>query len=252
MKGVRLGVAKTVRMRLPQEIVDHIVDYISDHRATLFACTHLSRAWCIAARTHLYRTFAVSDSAGFKAVDDLKRIGIVHLVRRVAATQKMNQTELSLPPRALTRLNAFTHLQELELRYLNVGELFFGILGHCDILRSTVRTLTLQYPRSSIKRIVYIISWFSNLENLTVDWIDGVITDDSQVPAIERPPPLTGWLRLSGISDQEFIRDLASVQMGVRFRTVDLRYCRKVQEIISGCAGTMERLIWHSSDFLGG
>jgi hypothetical protein len=251
VKKVRLGMSRARSVRLPQEIVDYIVDHISDDRSTLFACTHLSRTWCIAARMHLHRTFTVSDSAGFNIVDDLQKIGVIHLVHRVVATRKVNQKDFLLHPKALTRLNAFASLQELDLKYLDVGELGLGLHDHCDTLRSTVRTLALRYPTGSAKRIVYFISLFSKLENLTVDSINTVVTDDSGVPLIERSPPLTGRLRLSGISDPEFICGLASMQEGIRFRTVDLRFCREVQEIIGGCAGSMERLIWHSSDFLG-
>lgn len=251
VKRARFGMSRTRSVRLPQEIVDYIVDYISDDRPTLFACTHLSRTWCISARTHLYRTFTVSDSTGFNIVDDLRKIGVIHLVHRVVATRKVNQADFLLPHKAMTRLNAFTYLQELDLKYLDVGELGLGLHEHCGILKSTIRTLALRYPTGSIKRIVYFISLFSQLENLTVDSINKVAADDSQVPVIENSPPLTGRLMLSGISDQEFICDLVSMPKGIRFRTVDLRFCREVQEIIDGCAGTMERLIWYSSDFLG-
>ena len=250
VKRVRFGMSKARSLKLPQEIVDYIVDQISDDRPTLFACTHLSRTWCIAARTHLYRTFLVSDSAGFKAVDDLQKMGVIGLVQRMAVTRKIHQADF-LVPKALKRLNAFTSLQELDLRYLDVGELVLRLHKRCDTLRSTVRTLALHYPTGSTKRIVSFVSLFSNLENLAVDGINRVDTYDSQVPTIECSPPLTGRLRLSGIPDQDFIRELASMQRGVKFRTVDLRFCREVQEIIDACSGTMERLTWHSSDFLG-
>lgn len=169
----------------------------------------------------------------------------------MVATRKINQADFLLPPKALTRLNTFTQLQELDLRYLDVGELVLGLHQRCDTFRSTVRTLALRYPTGSVKRILCFISLFSKLENLTVDSINKVDTYDSQVPVIECPPSLTGRLSLSGISDQEFICYLTSMQKGVRFRTVDLRFCHEVQEIIDCCAGTMERLIWHPSDFLG-
>lgn len=148
-------------------------------------------------------------------------------------------------------LSEFEHIQELDLKDLDVGELVLGLHTRCDTLKSTVRSLTLRYPTGSVKRIIWFISLFSHLENLAVDSINTVVSDDYQVPVIESSPPLTGRLRLSGISDQEFIRNLFSMQNGVRFRTVDQRFCREVQEIIDGCAGTMERLIWHSSDSLG-
>ena len=245
-----LGVGKANSIWLPQELVDCIVDYISDDRPTLFACTHLSRTWCISARFHLYRTFTVSASSEFDAVEDLQRMGMIHLVRRMVATRKINQADFLLPT-TLTRLHAFTHLQELDIRYLDVGNLLLWLHEHCDILKNTVRTLTLRYPRGSIKQLVCFINLFSNLENLTVDSIDRTIAYDSKVPVIEYSPPLTGRLTLTGIFDPEFIAGLASMQKGVRFRTVDLQFCGEVQEIIEACAESMERLIYHPSDFRG-
>lgn len=237
-------------VRLPQELVDCIVDYVSEDRQTLFACTYLSRTWCIAARAHLYRTFTVLDSAGFDAADDLHRMGMIHLVRRIVVTRQIHQSDFLLP-KTMTRLHTFTHLQELDIRYLNVGQPLLWIHEHCDILKSTVRTLTLRYPRGSIKELLCFISLFSGLENLNVDSIDSVSTSGDFVPVLETSPPLTGRLNLTGIFDQEFMSGLVSFQKGVKFRTVDLQFCGEVQEVINGCAGTMERFICQPSDFRG-
>lgn len=237
-------------VRLPQEIVDYIVEHISNDRSTLFACTHLSRTWCIAARPHLHRTFTVSDSAGFKAIKVLQRVGVIDLVRRVAVTRGIDQSDF-LGPKALTGLNAFASLQELDLRYLDLGELVPRLHEGCDALRSAIRTLTLHYPTYNANHIFFFVNLFANLENLAVEGIDSVVTGDSQVPAIELSPPLTGQLRLSRILDRNFIRYLGSMQKGVKFRTVDLRFCQGMREIIDGCAGTMERLIWYDFDSRG-
>lgn len=242
--------SKAGAARLPQEIVDCIVNYVSEDRPTLFACTHLSRTWCIAARAHLHRTFTVSDPAGFDAANDLQRMGIIHLVRRIVVARQIHQTDFLLPE-TMTRLHAFTHLQELDIRYLDVGEPLRWLHEHCDILKSTVRTLTLRYPRGSIKQLLCFISLFAGLENLTVDSIDREAAPDAFVPVLESSPPLTGRLTLTGIFDQEFMSGLVSLQKGVKFRTVDLQFCGEVQEIIGGCAGTVEKFICHPSDFRG-
>ena len=237
-------------MRLPQELVDCIVGYISEDRPTLFACTHLSRTWYIAARAHLYRTFTVLDSAGFDAADDLQGMGMIHLVRKIVVSRQIHQMDFLLPE-TMTRLHTFTHLQELDIRYLNVGQQLLWLHEHCDILKSTVRTLTLRYPRGGIKELLCFISLFSSLENLTVDSIDRDFTPEVFVPVLETSPPLTGRLALTGIFDQEFMSGLVSLQKGVKFRTVDLQFCGEVHEIIDGCAGTMERFICQPSDFHG-
>lgn len=238
--------------RLPQEIVDSIVDHISDDRKTLLACTQLSRAWCIAARIHLHWTFTVSHSAGLKAVDDLEIMGTIHLVRKMVVSPKQGQMGFLLPHKALIRLNAFNHLQELVLTCYDIGELVLGLHENCDTLKSTVRTLTLQYPSGSTKRIVWFISLFSNLENLAVhDSMYMVNTEDPQVPVTESPP-LKGWLNLKTIwKGSEFICDLASMQHGMRFRTVELCGSAGVQGVINGCGRTMERLIWYAFHILG-
>lgn len=249
MKRV-LGISKPGNVRLPQEIVDYIVDYISDDRSTLFACTHLSRTWCIAARAHLHRTFTVSNFAGFEAVNDLQSMGIAHLVRRIAVTRQIHQTDFLLPG-TIAHLNAFTHLQELDIKYLNVGELLDWLHLHCDVLKTTIRTLTLRYPRGGTKQLLCFISLFSGLENLAVESIDNGHAYDTAVPVLKSSPPLTGRLTLTGIFDQEFTSGLASLQKGLKFRTVDLQFCGETQEVIDGCAETMERLICHPSDFRG-
>lgn len=241
---------KKPSVRLPQELVDHIVDYISEDRRTLLACTHLSRTWCIAARAHLYRTFTVLDSEGFSAADDLQRMGMTHLVRRIVVSRQIHQMDFLLPE-TMIRLHAFTHLQELDIRYLNVGQPLQWLHEHCDILKSTVRTLTLRYPKGSIKQLLCFISLFKSLENLAVDSIDRDFISEDFTPVLETSPPLTGRLTLTGIFDQEFMSGLVSLQKGVKFRTVDLQFCGEVQVIVDGCAGTMERFICQPSDFHG-
>jgi len=245
-----LGVSKTGSVHLPQEIVDCILDYVSEDRPTLFACTHLSRTWCIGARLHLYRTFTVSDSPGFEAVNDIKSMGTNHLVRKLVIARRMSQSDLVIPT-ITARLNAFMHLQELDIRYLNVGELLAWLPQHCGVLKPTVRTLTLRYPRGSTKQILCFVSLFSGLENLAVDNIEQESPSDVVVPFPESSPLLTGRLTLTGILDQEFMSGLASLQKGLKFRTVDLQFCGEAQEVIDGCAGTMRQFICHPSDFRG-
>jgi len=247
MKRV-LGVSKAGNVQLPQEIVDYIVDHISEDRATLFACTHLSRTWCIAARTHLHRTLTVSNSAGFDAADDLQRMGTIHLVRRIIVARQIHQADF-LSHETMIRLHAFTHLQELDIRYLDVGKPLRWLHGRRDTIKSTIRTLTLRYPKGSIKQLVCFISLFSGLENLTVDSINKEIAPGPFALVPESSPPLTGRLTLTGIFDQEFMSGLVSLQDGLKFRTVDLQFCGETQEVIDGCAGTMERFIYHPSDF---
>lgn len=234
-------------VRLPQELVDSIVGYISEDRATLFACTRLSRTWYIAARAHLYRTFTVSDSAGFDAADDFQTMKIIHLVRRIVVARQIHQMDFMLPE-TMTRLRAFTRLQELDIRYLNVGPPLAWLHGNYNILTSTVRTLTLRYPKGSIKELLCFIGLFSGLENLTVDSIDRDSSPGALVPVLDTSPPLTGRLGLTGIFDQEFMSGLVSFRKGVKFRTVDLQFCGEAQAIIDGCAGTMKRFICQPSD----
>lgn len=240
------GASKSMRrsLLLPQEIVDCIVDYISHDPPTLFACTHLSYTWYIAARAHLYRTLMVLNVAGFKEVRDLRKMGTIHLVRKIVATREVHPLDF-LSPKVLTRLSAFTHLQKLDFESPDFRDLTPQLCKGCDTLKSTIRTLGLRHPRGSTRSIVFFISLFSNLEDLILTNIaDAEITDDPRVPVVEFSPPLTGRLSLSGIDNPDFTRDLASLQKGFGFRAVDVRFCRDIEEIIDSCAGTMERLVW--------
>jgi hypothetical protein len=177
-------------------------------------------------------------------------MGMIDLVRKLVVSRKVNQPDFFIPP-TINVLYAFTRVQELEIRYFDVGAPLPWLHEHCDILKSTVQSLTLRYPKGSVKQLACFISMFSNLENLTVDSIDIAPVYDPRVPAIESSPPFTGRLTLTGIFDQDFLCALASMQKGVRFRTVDLQFCGEMQEIIDACAGTMERLICHPSDARG-
>ena len=176
---------------------------------------------------------------------------MIHFVRKIIVVRQIHQADFLLPE-TMTRLHTFTHLQELDIRYLSVGQPLRWLHEHCDILKSTIRTLTLRYPRGSVKELLCFIGLFSSLENLIVDSIDRNFTSGTFVPVLETSPPLTGRLTLTGIFDREFMSGLVSFQKGVKFRTVDLQYCGEVQVIVDGCAGTMERFVCQPSDFRGG
>ena len=176
---------------------------------------------------------------------------MIDLVRKMVAIRRVNWQADFLIPSTMDRMHAFTRLQELDIRYLDVGAPLLWLHEHCDVLKSTVRSLTLRYPRASIQQLGCFISLFSKLENLTVVGIGVTIAHDFQVPAITRSPPFTGRLTLMRIPDQELLSALASMRNGVKFRTVDLQFCVEVQELVDACAGTMERLICHPSDFHG-
>ncbi|GJE86428.1 hypothetical protein PsYK624_025080 [Phanerochaete sordida] len=53
------GERELVRRDIPVEVVEHIIDYLADHRRTLKACALTSRAWLPRARYHLYSTLVV-------------------------------------------------------------------------------------------------------------------------------------------------------------------------------------------------
>ena len=245
-----LWVSKIGNVDLPQEIVDHIVNYISDDRPTLFACTHLSRTWCIAARAHLYRTYTVWSFTGFRAVNNLQSTGAVHFVRRLVVAQQIHQADF-LSSRTTTYLNAFTQLQDLRIERLNVGGLLTWLHPHYAILNPTVQTLTLRYPRGTAKQLLCFISLFSGLEDLVVERTENETVSDAVVPVPEFSPPLTGRLKMVGIFDQEFMSGLASFRKGLKFRVVNLQFCEGAQKVIDGCVGTMERFVYHPPDFRG-
>ena len=131
------GKAKDSCLQLPQEIVDRIVDDVSNDRPTLIACTYLSCTWYIAARIYLHRTFTVFRSAGFKHVNALQEKGTINLVSRVCVYPRDDRADF-LVPEALRPLSAFKSPQELRLFFFDVGELILRLDNRCDAFMSTV------------------------------------------------------------------------------------------------------------------
>ena len=247
---------------LPQEIINSIVDLISDDVNTLHACTQLSTTWCTAAYVYLYWTFKVPNPAGLEAeVHRFQKMGVIGNVRRVVVGWDHCQEGLIFKT-LMTSLEVIKDIQEphrsmdiqeLHLSNPKINELVLKLCDNCDILKSAVRTLVLNYPTaSSTNCILWFVSLFSKLENLSVCGLHIRGTDNSKVPKdIKRPPPLTGRLVLTSIDKQhsDFIRGLVSMQK--KFRTVELRSCEGVREIVKSCAKTTERLVWKLDNQFG-
>jgi hypothetical protein len=116
---------------LPQELVDAVIDYVDDDRASLLACARVSRSWLHSSRHHLFASIALSPHSQSKSSPQqlcqrLYRVlqenpAIVPYIRTLQVldggpppnirTGQWITSERSLPP----LLKLLTHLRQLEL-----------------------------------------------------------------------------------------------------------------------------------------
>lgn len=214
-----------VPLHLPQELVDSIIAYVDDDRATLVSCAQVSRSWLHSSRHYLFANISLSPHSSGKSLPQvscqrLYRVlqdspAIIQYIRHLqivdggsspnVPTRQWITSERSLPP----LLKLLTHLRQLELGAsspsspLQWKSLPFTLQNAiCTVLKlptlSFVRLHTWTFP--NLVSLAAVISSCQNLKGLS---LSSVTVDEElhhhsepsgQTKSITLPPPPTTQL----------------------------------------------------------
>ena len=255
---------------LPQEVVDEILGYLN--LAALKACSLTCKRLFGATRPLIHQRLVCwgsgpnltkpkrslfsrrkRDPGAFEELIDRDRLGILrytrHLTLRPAAIKwpfyyLPNTTSPCYYPRDiqeyLRHLRSITKLQSLTLVKFHIITPAFN--EYFGIFANTIRHLNVRYPGGGYLALLYIISQFPHLENLTIiSPVDQLFphTDDS-IPMITQSPPLRGKLVLTMArsGSRELSGGLATFPGGLNFRSLELSLCEHSQTLLAACSHT--------------
>lgn len=245
--------------RLPPELVDEILKYLSNDLPTLKACSLTCKIMLYSARPMIGSWLCLSPSRkrkldgrsikslfkrnkrGFDTVERLvsmERQGHLQYTRHLV----LKMEELSLVPQSLRPYIPYflsiDNLQSLVIDGLDVTA-FTPVFSNClGMFARSLRSLDIRHIWDSDRQLLWFISQFPLLEDLSIRSCYALYFFLGPSPPLIRtsPPPFRGHLNLSLIMDsQSLCEALAQFPGGLNFTSLELKGCGKPAAIIAAC-----------------
>ena len=244
---------------LPQELVDEILGLLLDDLDVLKACSLTCKRLFGAARPLIHQRLICLDTrpdypkpkrslfsrrgrhpGAFGRLVDADRSDVLRYTRHLTFKPTDNLSKPCFNPihlqgylpqlRSITKLDSLT----LEIFYITsfipVFDEYFGIFAN------TLRRLDIRRADGTAQAILYIVSKFPLLEDLTIISSGGGFTPP--VPAIAPSPPFRGKLVLANARSRELSEGLAAFPGGLNFRSLELAKCERPQAVLVACGHT--------------
>jgi len=243
-------------LRLPYDIVEMIIAYLTRDLDALKACSLTCRSWYIAAIPHIHHTLTLNNKAydgsrrGLEPLSTLHGFGLAPLIREIQVSGRWPEWGAWFVPQAfspddLRHFSAFTNVQALVLRKPDVGKFIPCIEQYFGHFSPTLRSIELAAPCCTPRQLSYFLSFFSNLDdvNISFPWRppSAAVPDSELVPF--SGPKLRGRLELCQINWVETWTDLIASCGGLRFNYMNLHWVRDcVPFLLGACAETLETL----------
>lgn len=255
-------------MGLPQELVDFIVEMLYDDIRALKACSLTCKAMFASTRHLIHqilyltpqnnqRLLFLEEEAHYQGKDRLDvqlrflssmgERGFLRYTRQVHIRGFHSFTPGILLPH-LHHFQSLDKVHALTIDHYDT-DLWTTHYKSCFThFHPTLTSLTLRHPFGHYRLVLQFALQFQNLENLCLEWPGSDQTrQDVIAPAIVNQfPPLRGHLQIVGIRGtirwpNEFSQELRG---GINFRSVEIEDSSAgyTQDILNGCAGTLESL----------
>ena len=255
-------------MGLPQELVDYIMDILRDDIRALKACSLTCKALFASARRPIHQTLSVTSRLDkqFLTVEEKKRpdhllnhreIGLRYLsamaergLFRYTRQVHIRKFYWFTPDLLLPQIHHFQSLDRvhtliIERCYVVAWTTYFNT--YFVHFYSTLTSLTLRQPSGPYRLLLQFALQFPNLENLCIEWVQGLMRPDLNAPFVfDKSPPLRGRLRLAGADavdrwPMDLIRGLR-IRMNFRYVELEGFLGTQAQHILDACAHTLEDL----------
>lgn len=216
-------------MQLPQELIEGIIDCLSDDCQMLETCSLVAARWLARSRHHLFSRISLNDRtvkrwcSTFHAGPD----GDSHLVRTLTLHQARGHRWLGTEflDTISDHFSSFRCVENLTITWLDLGDFdpgsFNRHFGHCG---TSVRSLHLSYLSADYSTFMGFLQLFPYLEDLLVHTPE--LNDDDPTPQISRTaPPIHGFLNLLSFdsSSSPFVSHLAGLDL--RFSSISIFNC---------------------------
>ena len=239
-------------MRLAQELVDYIIDFLHDNPTTLLQLSLVSRAWVDSSRIHLCETMKITRlklmSLNPSYLTPLCRYAkILHFTwpkDNIDKSAVLDRFERSKPHTLAIRSCELHHLDEQTIRR------YFAKFP-C----TSITTLELHLISPTFKSFLILLSLFPNVDNLSVSvhrFRLGFDQSSEEVVQRSSPPPFGGSFKFfdfpgGGVSSLEPSKLLRTIAVfPLQFQTVSLdakeQSWEDVSIFLSSCSKTVRKV----------
>jgi len=250
------------------EILSHLLDSLGALKAVSLTCKCLfgatrpfihQRLVCVDLRpdSPIPKGFSLSrykgDPEAFELLIDADSSGVLHYTRHLTFKPKRDSHNPHFEPgdlreylphlRSITKLHALT-LDSFDLpQFIPVFNEYFGTFTN------TLRHLGIRDPDDAKRDLLYIISQFLLLEDLTIVSLPSYPISHlwHPVPTITQSPPLRGKLTLVDALSRTLFDGLAAFPSGLSFRSLELHWCGRPQSVLAACGHTVTSISFLSS-----
>jgi len=248
---------------LPQELMDEILGYLLDDLRALKAFSLTCKRLLGATRPLIHQRLVCSDTrlyppapkrslfsrrttdpGAFGLLLDAARSGVLHYTRHLTFKQQDGTFTPPFVPQDLQeylpQLRSITRLHSLTLDKFDLSPFIPVFDEHFGMFTDTVRHLNIRRSYGAERDLLYIISQFNMLEDLTLvsppDRL--IVRPEHHIPTITQSPPLRGKLVLAGAPSRELPKGLAALPGGLNFRSLELSCCTYPQDVLTACGRT--------------
>lgn len=258
--------------RLPPELVDEILWYLSDDLPALKACSltckimlgsarPLIGSWLFLSSTRNRKSKARSMKSILKRFkgppDPFERLVVANRQGLLQCTQhlviKMGRLQLTPQPLRpyIPYLRSIGRLQTLAIDGLDISA-FMPMFDDCfGMFTRSLRALDIGSTRDPESYLLWFITQFPFLEDLSIRSRHAICLYSGVSPPIPRTsPPFRGHLNLSSVVDsRRLCETLAQLPKGLNFTSLELKGCEKPVAIITACQFTLKsvKYTWTSS-----
>ena len=216
-------------MQLPQELIEGIIDYLSDDCQTLETCSLVATTWLARSRRHLFSRISLNPTTVKKWCSAIRAgpDGIPRLVRTLTLHQAQGHRWLGTEflDTISDHFSSFQYIENLTITWLNLGDFDPGsFTRHFGHYGSSVRSLHLSYLSGDYSAFMAFLQLFPYLEDLLIHTPE--LYDDNPTPRISRTaPPIHGFLNLLSFdfSSSPFVSHLAGLDL--RFSSISIFDC---------------------------
>ena len=224
---------------LPNEILDHIVDFLHDKPDVLKLCCLVSKSWVPRSRTHFF-----PQQVEFKSPADLKKLKEVFQAPKNSPGSYVRSVSFyhvdQLTDADVAWVRSFEHVVRLDV-FISFGPNVSFTPVHN--LSPTLKSLSVGWDDLPLEQVFDLICSFPLLEDLHV-FGAGCVRGEGAVSKTLCLPPLIGTLLLQ-TTEAGFARKLLELPGLLRFREIVLKpntgsEFGGVNDLVGRCSDTLE------------
>ena len=216
-------------MQLPQELIEDVINFLSDDHPTLKTCSLVATTWLSRSRYHLFNRVTLNSKRAERWCSTIRPgpDGASYLVRTLTLRQAREHRwlETKFLDRISPHFSSFQYVENLSIAWLDLGDFQPGSLAlHFVQYGSSLRSLRLSYLSADYSALMAFLQLFPNLKDLMIHTPD-LCDDDPPLRMSRTPPPFHGALTLLSFesTSSPFVSHLAGLDL--RFSSISAFNC---------------------------